>query len=80
MPSSNSPKKKIWYWLLVLPYLAILWLPSYNRVEPLAFGVPFFYWYQLLWVGLSTLIIAVVLLLVHTKKTHTRNNSDKSKR
>lgn len=67
----NSPPKnprKIWYWLLVLPYLAILWLPSYNRIEPIAFGVPFFYWYQLLWVVLSTLIIAVVLHLSHGRK------------
>ena len=72
MPLSPTDKKtrpnKIWYWLLVIPYLAILWLPSYNRVGPLAFGVPFFYWYQLLWVMLSTLIIAVVLYFAHMRK------------
>jgi len=34
---SRPPEKprvnKAWYWLLVIPYLAILWLPSYNRIE-----------------------------------------------
>jgi hypothetical protein len=69
--SSAPPKtrgNKIWYWLLIIPYLAIAWLPSYNRIEPRAFGIPFFYWYQLLWVVLSTLIIGVVLYLVHMRK------------
>lgn len=59
---------KAWYWLLVIPYLAILWLPSYNRIEPRAFGIPFFYWYQLLWVVLSTFIIAFVLFFAHMRK------------
>ncbi len=72
MPAFDTHKKqpanKTWYWLLLIPYLAILWLPSYNRVEPLAFGVPFFYWYQLLWVVLSTVIIAIVLYFAHMRK------------
>jgi hypothetical protein len=61
----SAPTNKKWYWLLLLPYIAILWIPSYNRIEPTAFGVPFFYWYQLLWVGLSTLVIAVVFHFAH---------------
>lgn len=59
---------KNWYWLLVLPYLAVLCVPSYNRIEPVAFGIPFFYWYQLLWVMLSTLVIAFVLYFSHMRK------------
>lgn len=38
------------YLLLLLPYLAMMWVPSYNRIEPEISGVPFFYWYQLLWI------------------------------
>lgn len=71
MPASPADKpsriNKRWYWLLVIPYLAIFWLPSYNRVEPLAFGIPFYYWYQLLWVVLSTLVIAIVLYAAHMR-------------
>jgi hypothetical protein len=33
--------------LFLLPVALVLWVPSYNRVEPALGGVPFFYWYQL---------------------------------
>ena len=36
-----------WNWLLVIPLLATLYPPLYNRVKPLLFDIPFFYWYQL---------------------------------
>ena len=66
---ATTRTSKAWYWLLVIPYLAIMWLPSYNRIEPRAFGIPFFYWYQLLWVILSTAVIAVVLYFAHMRKS-----------
>ncbi|WP_405148284.1 DUF3311 domain-containing protein [Sphaerisporangium sp. NBC_01403] len=40
--------------LLVAPFVALLWVDSYARPDPSLFGVPFFYWYQLLWVPLSS--------------------------
>ena len=42
-----------WRILLLLPFLGLLWAPFYNRVEPAFFGLPFFYWYQFLWVFLT---------------------------
>ena len=39
-----------WYLLFVVQYVAVLWPPFYNRAEPYWLGIPFFYWYQLLWV------------------------------
>jgi hypothetical protein len=27
-----------------------LWVPLYNRIEPSLFGVPFFYWFQTVWI------------------------------
>ncbi len=41
--SDNSP----WNWLLVIPLIATLIPPFYNRLQPDLFGIPFFYWYQL---------------------------------
>jgi hypothetical protein len=38
----------------------LLWVPSYNSIEPSLGGVPFFYWYQLLWVFISAILIAIV--------------------
>lgn len=40
-------------WLLILPYIGLLWVPFYNHLEPRLFGFPFFYWYQLAWVPLT---------------------------
>ena len=49
-----------WNWLLLLPLLATLFPPLYNRVDPRAFDIPFFYWYQLAAIGVSVLVTLVV--------------------
>src|ERR1700742_3532256 len=36
------------YLLLLAPYLALGWVPFYDRALPDLAGIPFFYWYQLL--------------------------------
>jgi hypothetical protein len=46
--------------LLLLPFLGLLWVPLYNRREPVLFGFPFFYWYQLAWVPLTVLLVWLV--------------------
>jgi hypothetical protein len=51
--------------LLIVPFVAALWVPYYNSVDPALAGVPFFYWYQLLWVILSAAIVALVYRLEH---------------
>lgn len=62
---SKSRANNRWYWLLLLPYIAMMCVPFYNRVEPLLFGIPFYYWYQLAWVPLSSVIIWVVFHFTH---------------
>jgi len=42
--------------LLLAPYIGLLWVPFYNFEEPQLFGFPFFYWYQLAWVPLTSLL------------------------
>jgi polyferredoxin len=49
-----------WYLLLILPFVGTLWVPIYNAVEPRALGIPFFYWYQFLWILISAALTAVV--------------------
>jgi hypothetical protein len=43
--------------LLIVPYIAVLWPPFYNRLTPAIAGVPFFYWYQMLWIAIGALIL-----------------------
>jgi Protein of unknown function (DUF3311) len=46
--------------LLILPFIAMLWVSSYDRAEPMLAGIPFFYWYQLLWILIGAGLIAFV--------------------
>jgi membrane protein implicated in regulation of membrane protease activity len=39
---------------LVAPFVAMLWVGSYAKKDPAFIGIPFFYWYQMLWVLIST--------------------------
>jgi hypothetical protein len=49
-----------WYLLFLVQFVAVLWPPFYNSVEPRWIGIPFFYWYQMLWVVISALVTAVI--------------------
>jgi len=52
---------RAWVWpLLLAPYIALLWLPFYNGAQPTLFGFPFFYWYQFLWVPLTSVLLYIV--------------------
>jgi hypothetical protein len=46
--------------LLLLPFIGLLWVPFYNFQEPALWGFPFFYWYQLAWVPISSVLIWLV--------------------
>ncbi len=62
--ANGSGGRRAWaYWLLLIPYVAMLWVPFYNAVEPSWQGIPFFYWYQFLWIILSAVLTAAVYFL-----------------
>ena len=66
MDRSNTSRHSVrsgwswWYLLFVVQFVAVLWPPFYNSVEPSWAGIPFFYWYQLLWVIIGAILTAVV--------------------
>jgi hypothetical protein len=49
-----------WYLLLLIQFVAVLWPPFYNKLDPTFIGLPFFYWYQLLWIIIGGVLTAVV--------------------
>jgi hypothetical protein len=51
--------------LLLVPIVAVLWVPFYNGVEPSWAGIPFFYWYQMLWIIIGAATIVLVYKLEH---------------
>jgi hypothetical protein len=59
----SRPERKGRSWLLLLliiPFIVMLWPPFYNYWEPSFIGIPFFYWFQLLWVIITAIITAIV--------------------
>jgi hypothetical protein len=57
---SRQGGSRLWYLLLLVPFLAMIWVSSYNKVEPAWAGIPFFYWYQLLWIWIGAALTAIV--------------------
>lgn len=47
-------------WLLLIPLLAVLYPPLYNRATPELLGMPFFYWYQLAVIPVSVVCTLLV--------------------
>ena len=56
----RTGRRRLWYLLLVAPFVGLLWVRFYARATPEVFGFPFFYWYQFLWVPLTALITVIV--------------------
>jgi hypothetical protein len=57
---------QVWL-LLALPYAALCFPALYARATPTVFGVPFFYWYQFLWVVITSLLLFAVYRRLKTR-------------
>lgn len=59
-PTSSKSLRNWSLLLLVAPFIATLYIPFYNSVQPSFYGIPFFYAYLLLWVPISAAITGIV--------------------
>ena len=67
-PSGKSPAR--WGVVTVLLTVAIggtLWVPLYARSLPKLGDLPFFYWYQFIWVPISAVLCWICYLLLKTR-------------
>jgi hypothetical protein len=62
-PSANAGRG--WLWLLLLPFAALLVPPIYAHETPHLWGIPFFYWYQAVWLIITAAITAFVYRRMH---------------
>lgn len=46
----------LWYLLMIIPVIGTCFPSFYSFVSPELWGIPFFYWYQMLWVIISGFI------------------------
>ncbi|HET8899169.1 MAG TPA: DUF3311 domain-containing protein [Rhodanobacteraceae bacterium] len=59
MNASTTPRRWPW-WLLFLLLIAVsLWVPLYNRIGPRLLGIPFFYWFQFVWIMVTAVVTAL---------------------
>jgi hypothetical protein len=60
---AGNPRRRasvrIYHLWLLLP-CAVLWVPFYNRLDPVLAGIPFFYWFQMAWVVATVLAVYIV--------------------
>ena len=55
-PPVVTPVRVVIALCLIAPFVALLWVGSYAKIDPTFIGIPFFYWYQMLWVIISTVL------------------------
>ena len=51
--------------LLLLVFVMVLAVPFYNHAAPTLFGFPFFYWFQIALVPVSSVLIYIVYRVEH---------------
>src|SRR5215469_11982959 len=59
MASRSPTQRKGRSWLLIfliVPFIVLLYPPVYNSIDPTLIGIPFFYWFPLLWIIITAVI------------------------
>jgi uncharacterized membrane protein len=62
MPTGAKPTRlarAILSLLFLVIVVVTLWVPLYNRVDPVVFGIPFFYWFQVSWIVVTAVVTVV---------------------
>ncbi len=52
-------RRRLVYVLFLAVAVVSLWVPLYNRTEPSLAGIPFFYWFQIAWIVVSGISVAI---------------------
>jgi len=79
MANGTKKARLLRYWprlLFLVPFVAMLFVSSYNRLAPELGGIPFFYWYQLAWILLGAAIVLVVYA-IETKVTRVTERTER---
>ena len=63
--------------LLGAAFVALLWVPSYSHLTPAVGGIPFFYWYSILWLVINACCqgIAYELLFAAPRRRRLRTQT-----
>jgi hypothetical protein len=70
VPPANKGMLAIAGVLLAIPMIALAWVGSYAKEDPVLWGFPFFIWYQFLWVFLCSACTYAAYRLVLWARPH----------
>lgn len=59
-PARRSPWRHLTLLLLLVPFIGTLWVSSYASLTPELWGIPYFYWYQFLWIFIGAVLTIIV--------------------
>jgi predicted membrane protein len=58
--------------LIAIAIVMPLAVPMYARADPALWGIPFFYWYQLLWVFIAAGLLGIAYLVMRREDARRR--------
>ena len=58
---------------VIVPFVAVLGVPIYDKASPELAGFPFFFWWQLLWVGVTAGLMGIAYVVV--RRDEARRNA-----
>lgn len=62
-----KPKDLVAAVLIVIPFIVYFIIPLYNSVQPTLGGLSFFYWWQTVWLVISSGLFFAAALLIGMK-------------
>ena len=65
-PRVLSPLRLFATFCVLAPTVAVIAVPTYDSATPKLGGFPFFYWYQLLWVVLTGILMVAAYFAIRT--------------
>ena len=74
-----TPARVIAALCVIAPFVAVLWVPIYDRTTPDVGGIPFFFWWQLLWVVITAGLMGLAYFVVRREELErkaSKQNSD----
>ena len=66
-PPTITARRVIAGLCVVAPFIALPWVSSYASLGPQLWGIPFFYWYQMMWVPLAGVLSLIAYVSLRSE-------------
>ena len=63
-----TPARLIAAVCVIVPFVAVLGVPIFDKDKPEVAGFPFFFWWQLLWVAVTAALMALAYFVVRREE------------